>query len=112
MAASYLLLSSITRPRISTATPAFSPQLAAYEIWLVSPTDLTLARQLVPGLQSDLVPERGHSIWEKLPQYERRSVDAAIHHALCDELSAQAPSELTRQRLVRLATRLAASVGT
>lgn len=66
--------------------PVVTPELSAYWIALVTRTSLSLARELVCGLQSDLVP-RGPSPWAELGREPLR-LDVAARQALRDEVEA------------------------
>ena len=100
------------RRRLPTiALPAFSPQWCARAAALLTGVDQKLAEQLLLGLQSDLAPQRRHTLWRCLPQHSLRPFDQAVADALADEHSAALPSPATRERLARLATDLCEFVG-
>jgi uncharacterized protein YbjT (DUF2867 family) len=82
--------------------PVLTPTLSSYWIALVTRTDIRLARELVQGLQADLMP-RGPSIWERLPGYPRVPLDEAIHDAFEDETSGEVPSARTVRRMQEVA---------
>ena len=79
--------------------PVLTPRLSSYWIALVTRVDLHLARELVQGLQSDLEPRAGRSLWRLLPDREPIPLDAAIRAALADERCPETPSPATRARL-------------
>jgi uncharacterized protein YbjT (DUF2867 family) len=91
--------------------PDLPPAWSAFAVALATGTNLHLSRQLMEGLRSDLVPEPGRRIWAHFPEYELRSVDAAIHDALTDQRSPTTPSARTSRRLVRRVAQLARRVG-
>ncbi len=64
--------------------PFVTPRLSSYWIGLVSGADLSLARELVEGLTSDLLPS-GESIWDRLPGRRPTPLDRAIREAIEDE---------------------------
>lgn len=72
--------------------PFVTPRLSSYWIGLVSGADLSLARELVEGLTSDLLPS-GESIWDRLPDRSPTPLDRAIREAVGDEGPAGARSE-------------------
>lgn len=64
--------------------PFVTPRLSSYWIGLVSGADLDLARELVEGLTSDLLPT-GESVWDRLPGRHPTPLDRAIGEAIADE---------------------------
>lgn len=64
--------------------PFVTPRLSSYWIGLVSGADLSLARELVEGLTSDLLPT-GESVWDRLPGRHPTPLDRAIQEAIEDE---------------------------
>jgi hypothetical protein len=78
---------------------------------LTTRTPIDSARYLLAGLLSDLVPERGHGVWDRLPPRELRPLDAAILDALEDESSRLVPSRRTTDRLQRLVSGHLGSLG-
>jgi uncharacterized protein YbjT (DUF2867 family) len=85
------------------AVPAFPPRWAARIAASFTRVDRALCERLLAGLDSDLVPAGGGSLWDALPGHRLRPLDAAIHDALLDEGCTQIPSPRTRARLSRLA---------
>ncbi len=73
------------RPKV-VGVPIVTPSLSSYWIALVTRTDLHLARELVQGLQSDLLPS-GRSIWELCADHEPVTLSTAIERALAAERS-------------------------
>lgn len=61
--------------------PLLTPVLSSYWIALVTRVDLPMARELIAGLQSDLVP-RGPSFWQFLPEHRLLSFEEAVRRAL------------------------------
>jgi hypothetical protein len=64
--------------------PFVTPRLSSYWIGLVSGADLSLARELVEGLTSDLIPT-GESVWDHLPGHGPTGLDTAIAESIRDE---------------------------
>jgi uncharacterized protein YbjT (DUF2867 family) len=64
--------------------PFVTPRLSSYWIGLVSGANLSLARELVEGLTSDLIPT-GESVWDHLPGRGPTGLDTAIAEAIRDE---------------------------
>jgi uncharacterized protein YbjT (DUF2867 family) len=89
--------------------PVLTPTLSSYWIALVTRTDIGIARELVQGLQSDLMP-RGPSIWDRLPRYARVPLDRAIHDAFEDETSAEVPSARALRAMADVGRRVAAAL--
>lgn len=71
--------------------PILTPRLSSYWIRFVTRTDWHLAKELVAGLTSDLIPA-GEGLWALLPHYRRTALDDAIHAALQDEKLTGSPS--------------------
>lgn len=61
--------------------PLLTPVLSSYWVALVTSVDLGMARELVAGLQSDLVPS-GESIWDRVPGHRPMSLEHAVRSAL------------------------------
>lgn len=64
--------------------PFVTPRLSSYWIGLVSGANLALARELVEGLTSDLIPT-GESVWDRLPGRAPTPLDTAITESIRDE---------------------------
>lgn len=78
--------------------PVLSPRLSSYWIGLVTSADLALARELVEGLRSDLLPE-DDGIWDLLPEHRRVSLNQAIERALADRGEGPTPGAAMAGRL-------------
>jgi uncharacterized protein YbjT (DUF2867 family) len=89
--------------------PVLTPGLSSYWIALVTRTDIGLARELVQGLQSDLMP-RGPSIWEQLPRCARLPLDRAIHDAFEDETSPEVPSARAARAMAEVGRAVASAL--
>jgi uncharacterized protein YbjT (DUF2867 family) len=63
------------------SVPVVTPTLSSYWIALVTRVNLQLARELVQGLQSDLLPGRDQ-IWDGLPGHTPLGLDEAMRQAL------------------------------
>ena len=59
------------------SVPVLSPRLSSYWIGLVTRADLSLARELVEGLRTDLDPS-GPSIWELAPDHALDGEELAV----------------------------------
>lgn len=68
--------------------PVVTPRLSSYWIGMVTSADLDLARELVEGLTSDLLPD-GESVWERLPEQRPADLDRAVAVALEDHRRAK-----------------------
>lgn len=79
--------------------PVLTPMLSSYWIALVTRTDLRPARELVQGLEANLIPS-GPSVWSRVPGYARMPLDRAIHDAFEDETSRTMPSERAVRRML------------
>jgi uncharacterized protein YbjT (DUF2867 family) len=64
--------------------PVLTPSLSSYWVALVTRVELRVARELVQGLQSDLVPT-GPSFWLHLPQHRQLTFEEAVKRA-CREM--------------------------
>jgi uncharacterized protein YbjT (DUF2867 family) len=89
-----------TRPR-TVHVPILTPRLSSYWLRLVSGADFSIARELVLGLGSDLV-STNPPFWERMPGYERRSLDESIRSAFENE----GPGSAGMQVLEAVARRL------
>jgi uncharacterized protein YbjT (DUF2867 family) len=78
--------------------PVLSPALSSLWIGLVTDADLTVARELVHGLVTDLLPT-GQEVWGWMPGYPRTSLDRAIELALADDGAESFPTAATRRRI-------------
>jgi uncharacterized protein YbjT (DUF2867 family) len=70
--------------------PVVTPALSSYWIALVTRTHLHLAREIVQGLQADLVPRR--PVWAELGDHQPTALKDAIRFALRDDATEPAPS--------------------
>ncbi|MBN1605177.1 MAG: NAD(P)H-binding protein [Polyangiaceae bacterium] len=89
--------------------PVLTPTLSSYWITLVTRTDIGIARELVQGLQADLIPH-GPSIWEQLPRCARVPLDQAIHDAFEDETSAEVPSARAARAIAEVGRAITAAL--
>lgn len=64
--------------------PVLTPVLSSYWIALVTRVDLPMARELIQGLQSDLVPS-GPSFWQHAPEHHLLPFEEAVRRA-CREM--------------------------
>ncbi|HEX2876761.1 MAG TPA: NAD(P)H-binding protein [Polyangiaceae bacterium] len=69
---------------LALKVPFLSPQLSALWLRLITRTDFALARELVLGLQEDLLP-KDERIWSLIDHTQLMSFDAAARHALASE---------------------------
>lgn len=86
--------------------PVLSPRLSSYWIGLVTRADLSLARELVEGLRSDLDPS-GPALWDLAPDYARQSLEDAVQRALADAETPAPPGPERKAGLVALGQRFA-----
>ena len=77
--------------------PVVSPRLSSYWIGLVTRAPLVLARELVQGLTSDLLP-RNDGIWARVED-SPTDLATAIARSLEDEAVDRPPSSTARERL-------------
>jgi uncharacterized protein YbjT (DUF2867 family) len=89
-----------TRPR-TLHVPLLTPRLSSYWLRFVSGADFSVARELVLGLENDLVSTNA-PFWDRMPGYERQSLDDAIRSALATE----GPSSARMQALESVARQL------
>lgn len=68
--------------------PVITPELSSYWIAMVTRTNLSLARELVRGLQADLVPS-GPAVWSRFESHRPLSLEQAVAQALADETRGQ-----------------------
>jgi uncharacterized protein YbjT (DUF2867 family) len=86
---------------LTLEVPLLTPQLSALWLKLVTRTDFTLARELVVGLQDDLLP-KDDRFWALIGHTRLLPFDEAARRALADE---PRPTGL-REQVVRLEERL------
>jgi uncharacterized protein YbjT (DUF2867 family) len=86
---------------LTVEVPLLTPQLSALWLKLVARTDFALARELVVGLQHDLLPTDDR-FWELIGHPRLLGFDEAARRALACE----PPPTGVRQRVVRLGERL------
>jgi hypothetical protein len=87
--------------------PVVTPALSSYWIALVTRIGLELARELVQGLQSDLLP-RGEPVWTRLGGQQPVDLERAALLALADEDAGEIPAPAARLRMETLGRNLAA----
>lgn len=78
--------------------PVLTPRLSSYWIALVTRANLTLARELVQGLQSDLDPS-GQVFWDVLGDERPTEFQASIERALDDERGDLLPAPKLVERI-------------
>jgi uncharacterized protein YbjT (DUF2867 family) len=69
---------------LALKVPFLSPQLSALWLRLITRTDFALARELVLGLQQDLLP-KDERFWSLIDHEQLMSFDAAARYALASE---------------------------
>lgn len=69
---------------LALKVPFLSPQLSALWLRLITRTDFALARELVLGLQQDLLP-KDERFWSLIDHEQLVSFDAAARYALASE---------------------------
>ena len=72
-----------TRP-LMVSVPLLSPRLSSYWLKLISGADYRVARELVAGLSSDLLPSEPE-FWSLVPEHPLLSFDHAATRALDEE---------------------------
>ncbi len=80
--------------------PLLTPVLSSYWVALVTRVDLPVARELVAGLQSDLVPSQP-SFWDQLPEHRLLPFDEAVRRALRDTEDGALPIRGALARVLR-----------
>jgi uncharacterized protein YbjT (DUF2867 family) len=88
--------------------PVVSPRLSSYWIALVTRIGLDLARELVQGLQTDLLPAGGSPL-ANMPGYRPVELEQAFRNALADEHADGALAPATRHRMQTLGRSAAAA---
>ncbi len=78
--------------------PVVTPTLSAYWIAAITRVPYPLARELVGGLTSDLLPSEEHSIWRRVA-HSPGPLDNAILNAFADESTLVSPSRATTERI-------------
>ena len=84
-------------PRL-VGVPVITPTLSSYWIALVTRADLSLARELVQGLQSDLDPS-GRAFWDELGDEQPSAFQTAVYQALEDEAADRLPTPKLIERM-------------
>lgn len=72
--------------------PVLTPRLSSYWIRFVTRANWNVAKELVAGLTSDLIPA-DEGLWALVPHYRRVPLDDAIQAALADEKLTGSPSD-------------------
>jgi uncharacterized protein YbjT (DUF2867 family) len=70
-------------PAVRAPLPA--PRLSTMWLKLVSDADWKVVRELVQGLEHDLLPQEGASFWERIGRRDLVPFDAAARRALAEE---------------------------
>ena len=89
-----------TRP-MTLHVPLLTPRLSSYWLRFVSGADFSIARELVLGLGSDLV-STNPPFWERMPEYERQSLDESIRSAFENEGPGSVPMRMLESAARRL----------
>jgi uncharacterized protein YbjT (DUF2867 family) len=93
-----------TRP-MTLSVPILTPRLSSYWLKLVTAADYDVARELVEGLRSDLLPT-GPTFWDLVPDHELVSFDEAARRALADDQENLPPAvALAEKRISQLSRR-------
>ncbi len=93
-----------TRP-VTLSVPILTPRLSSYWLKIVTNADYDVARELVEGLTSDLLPT-GTSFWDLVPDHELLSFDEAARRALAAEKKTLSTSvALVEEGIARLSRR-------
>lgn len=69
---------------VMVEVPVVTPELSSYWIAMVTRTSLSLSRELVRGLQAELIPS-GESVWSRCQDHAPRPLAHAVSQALLDE---------------------------
>jgi uncharacterized protein YbjT (DUF2867 family) len=90
-----------TRP-MTLSVPILTPRLSSYWLKLVTAADYDVARELVDGLKSDLLPT-GRPFWNLVPEHQLVSFDEAARRALAADRDALGTSTaILEQGIARL----------
>ena len=89
-----------TRP-MTLHVPLLTPRLSSYWLRFVSGADFSIARELVLGLGSDLV-STNPPFWQRMPEYERQSLDESIRSAFENEGPGSVPMRMLESAARRL----------
>ncbi len=93
-----------TRP-VTLSVPVLTPRLSSYWLKVVTAADYDVARELVEGLKSDLLPT-GRPFWDLVPDHELVSFDEAARRALAaDKAVLSASLALVEEGIARLSRR-------
>ncbi len=93
-----------TRP-VTLSVPILTPRLSSYWLKLVTAADYDVARELVEGLRSDLLPT-GRSFWDLVADHELVSFDEAARRALAADREVLPTSvALVEEGIARLSRR-------
>ncbi len=102
-----LRVAALDRRRIpALSVPVLTPRLSAMWLALVTSADYQLARELVLGLTTDLLP-RDERYWQLIGHPARRSFDEAARLALANEAQARS----VRARVARTEEALVSRLG-
>ena len=78
---------------LMVSVPFLTPRLSSYWLKLVSGADFRVARELVAGLESDLVAT-GRPFWELVPEHRLAPFDVAARRAVEEERAERSGSAL------------------
>jgi hypothetical protein len=95
---------------VMVGVPVLSPRLSSYWIGLVTSVNLSLARELVEGLVTDLDPTEP-SLWATI-DHQPASLDETIALALADAEDERTPGSAARARIVAIGTALSRNPAT
>lgn len=93
-----------TRP-VTLSVPVLTPRLSSYWLKIVTAADYDVARELVEGLKSDLLPT-GRRFWDLVPDHELVSFDEGARRALAiDQKMLPTSVALMEEGIARLSRR-------
>jgi len=93
-----------TRP-VTLSVPILTPRLSSYWLKLVTAADYDVARELVEGLRSDLLPT-GRPFWDLVPDHDLVPFDEAARRALAaDQETLPTSVALVEEGIARLSRR-------
>ncbi len=81
---------------VMVSVPVVSPALSSYWVAWVTRTRLVLAKEIVQGLQADLL-STDRVLWKHMDGYEPMDLEQAMRQALHDERSSQTPGSPKRR---------------